>query len=382
MRNSSEKQKGFVLVVVAGILIALIGFVALGVDTGVLYSARTSAQEAADAGALAAAFTFVTNPQTQPATAIAHGKAAAMANTIMGQPVLDTDVTVTVDAPSADGRYYRVAVNVTKTQQTFFAKALGVTNAAIAVRAKAEAGLNASVNVNPKPFFLPNTVASSLDACAACAAGGAPGQVLIDPATRLRTAFGTAAMNAGQQLSIKPVDPSDALQPSIFFLIDFNGGGGGAMELNGWIDGSIPVPPVACGTVIEVEKGNKVGLKNGIDDLLGDPPDDLYDGMPGDTGHYLINGTVPSNTSKALVSVPIWDTCGSGFCGTGIPKVGGHQQVAVLGWALMFLEGMVGSGPNDPLVGRLINITGCGSGGGQPTGSSVYGFPLRLVREP
>ena len=33
MRNSTEKQKGFVLVVVAGILIALIGFVALGVDT-------------------------------------------------------------------------------------------------------------------------------------------------------------------------------------------------------------------------------------------------------------------------------------------------------------------------------------------------------------
>jgi hypothetical protein len=381
MRNSTEKHKGFVLVVVAGILIALIGFVALGVDTGVLYSARTSAQEAADAGALAAAFTFVTNPQTQPATAIAHGKAAAMANTIMGQPILDTDVTVTVDAPSGDGRYYRVRVDVTKTQQTFFAKALGVTNAAIAVRAKAEAGLNASVNVNPKPFFLPNTVASSLDACAACAAGGAPGEVLIDPATRLRTAFGTAVMNAAQQLSIKPTDPSDALQPSIFFLIDFNGGGGGAMELNGWIDGSIPVPPVACGTMIEVEKGNKVGLKHGIDDLLGDPPDDLYDGMPGDTGHYLINGSVPSNTSKALVSVPIWDTCGSGFCGSGIPKVGGHQQVAVLGYALMFLEGMGGPG-GDALIGRLINITGCGSGGTQPTGSSVYGFPLRLVREP
>ena len=154
-------------------------------------------------------------------------------------------------------------------------------------------------------------------------------------------------MNAGQQLSIKPTDPSDALQPSLYFLIDFNGGGGGTSELNGWIDGSIPVPPVACGNMIEVEKGNKVGLKHGIDDLLGDPPDDLYAGMPGDTGHYLINGTVPSNTSKALVSVPIWDTCGSGFCGTGIPKVGGHQQVAVLGWALMFLEGMAGPGKDD-----------------------------------
>ena len=50
MRKAApDKEQGFVLVVVALLLIALVGFVALGVDTGALYSARTSAQEIADA---------------------------------------------------------------------------------------------------------------------------------------------------------------------------------------------------------------------------------------------------------------------------------------------------------------------------------------------
>src|SRR3989442_4644766 len=57
--NTSKKQEGFVLVVVAVVLVALIGFLALAVDVGVLYSARTSAQEVADAAALAGAFTFI-----------------------------------------------------------------------------------------------------------------------------------------------------------------------------------------------------------------------------------------------------------------------------------------------------------------------------------
>src|SRR5215468_3081304 len=57
-----NKEEGFVLVTVACILVALLAFVALGIDVGVLYGARTSAQEVADAAALAGAFTFITQP--------------------------------------------------------------------------------------------------------------------------------------------------------------------------------------------------------------------------------------------------------------------------------------------------------------------------------
>src|SRR2546425_705714 len=62
--NTLKKQKGFVLVVLALLLVVLIGFLALAVDIGVLYSARTSAQEVADAAALAGAFTFINDTQS------------------------------------------------------------------------------------------------------------------------------------------------------------------------------------------------------------------------------------------------------------------------------------------------------------------------------
>jgi Flp pilus assembly protein TadG len=370
MRNSAEKQQGFVLVVVAIVLIVLVGFVALGVDTGALYSARTAAQEAADAGALAGAFTFIITPTApQP---VAHAKAAAMANTILGDPILVGDVTVVVDAPNK-----RVTVTVQKTQQTFFAKALGIGNALISVTAKAEAGSHATSTPNPKPFFLPNTIPSAMDPCDACTAG----EFMIDPATGDVTTYGLSAF--GQKVLIKPHDPGQALKPSLYYLIDFTGSGGGATELHDWITGTEPVPPVACGSVLEVEKGNKAGpIDDAVDDLVGDPPDDVF--VPGTPPHYLINGTTPSDTSKALVTVPIWDTCGSGFCAGGIPIVNGFHQIAVLGYALVFLEGQDKN--NDPLRAWIINVVGCapaaGGGGGGPAGSSAYGFPLRLVRVP
>src|SRR6266566_9804442 len=68
--NTSKKQEGFVLVVLAIVLLALVGFLALAVDIGVLYSARTSAQGVADAAALAGAFTFINDT---PIAATADG---------------------------------------------------------------------------------------------------------------------------------------------------------------------------------------------------------------------------------------------------------------------------------------------------------------------
>src|SRR4029434_7297204 len=99
MRTSNaEQQKGFVLVMVALTLVILIGFVALGVDSGVLYSARTAAQEAADAAALAGAFTYINTPKaTQPATATAYATQIAVNNKILGKAIAAADVTVTPD---------------------------------------------------------------------------------------------------------------------------------------------------------------------------------------------------------------------------------------------------------------------------------------------
>src|SRR5207249_8451002 len=84
--NTSKKQEGYVVIVVAALLAALTGFLALAVDIGVLYSARTSAQEVADAAALAGAFTF--SPyypdSPQPQTASNHALRVALNHSVLG----------------------------------------------------------------------------------------------------------------------------------------------------------------------------------------------------------------------------------------------------------------------------------------------------------
>src|SRR5437667_11479294 len=96
--NTLKKQKGFVLVVLALLLVVLIGFLALAVDIGVLYSARTSAQEVADAAALAGAYTFVNDTQSpQPQTASNNALQVAVNNSILGQAVAAGSVKARVD---------------------------------------------------------------------------------------------------------------------------------------------------------------------------------------------------------------------------------------------------------------------------------------------
>lgn len=55
LRSLISEEKGSVMVIVAGALIALMGFVAFVVDVGVLYLERARLMDTADAAALAGA---------------------------------------------------------------------------------------------------------------------------------------------------------------------------------------------------------------------------------------------------------------------------------------------------------------------------------------
>ena len=156
--NTSKKQEGFVLVVVAIVLMVLVGFLALAVDIGVLYSARTSAQEVADAAALAGAYTFVNDTQSpQPQTASNNALQVAVNNSILGQAVAAGDVNVSVDVPNR-----RITVDVQSAQNTYFARALGVQTAAVAVQAVAEAAKYSTGTSCAKPW-LPLLLRTRLD---------------------------------------------------------------------------------------------------------------------------------------------------------------------------------------------------------------------------
>src|SRR5437667_9141340 len=162
--NTSKKQEGFVLVVVAIVLLALVGFVALAVDIGVLYSARTSTQGVADAAALAGAFTFINDTKSpQPQTASSNALQVALNNSVLGQPVSAADVKVNVDVANR-----RVAVDVQSTQNTYFARALGVQTANLRLEAAGKAAAKSTGTACAKPWLIPNTVFGAGGACAAC----------------------------------------------------------------------------------------------------------------------------------------------------------------------------------------------------------------------
>src|SRR5437879_3423852 len=80
-------ERGMTIVMVAISILLLMAMAALAVDVGVLYTARTSAQHAADSAALAGAYTFTLTTLPQPQSAQNAAIAMAAKNAVMGTAV-------------------------------------------------------------------------------------------------------------------------------------------------------------------------------------------------------------------------------------------------------------------------------------------------------
>jgi Flp pilus assembly protein TadG len=398
-----RNEKGYTLVIIAAVLVVFLGFTALSVDIGVLYSARASAQRAADAAALAGAFVFITradlNATTTPTqTEVIKEQAiqTAATNKMLGAPITITVGDVTVDIPNR-----RVTVQVTQSQPTLFARILGENSANIHVTAIAEAASSGTGDRCPKPWFIPNTVISDQSGppqdrlCNACTAG----QVIIDtnPASvnyRKPSAYYTSwlASNPNRQFTIKPQNPSGSLSPGQFFAIRMaDGQGGNDYKTN---IATCPALPIYCADSYPSEPGNMIGpTKQGTCELIcynvtdhGNPctgcQSDTFEGV----GRYRRPGSPTSDgglssTSRSLVIAPIIDVCT--FCPSSFPSGTESAQFTVIGFATVFIEGFSG----DDLLARLISVTDCsvaagGGGGINPDETGPYGQPLRLVRAP
>jgi Flp pilus assembly protein TadG len=365
MRIESN-QRGYVIVTVAGCIVMLLAFGALAVDLGMLYSARASSQRAADAAALAGAFTFLVDPTSpQPATATNFALNAATNNKVLGVPITAAQVTTSVDLVN-----HRVTVTITRSENTYLAKIMSFNTVTDTVQAVAEASPTATAAVCVKPWFIPNTVFSSSAPCTACTA--TPPEVLLtgDPPTA--TAYATSKY--GTQISIKPQDPGGAIGSGQFYAIQFPADTGGSDYRDSI--GTCKPNTVTCQRNYSVKTGNMVGpTKQGVEDLVGKPPRDTYVNI----GQYRWPDGNIHDTSHALVIAPIWDTCSfPGFCpGNQFPS-GTGVTVTVKGFALIFLEGVSG---ND-VVARLIRVLPCDSLPPTTDETGPYAIPIRLVRLP
>jgi len=406
-----KAEGGFVLITVAALLVILIGFLALGVSTGYLYSARTTAQEIGDAAALAGAYTYITGPEdpTPGATAEYHAQQFALARAeILGIALDPADVTAVADV---DNR--RVEVTIASTQPTFFGTVLGIDTADIQTVSLAEAASVAAGESCTRPFFIPNNVfrQTSTAFCASCASQGGTGQDLIvfdygDGNGYVPTPFAQSVINDSYDPSsspdsrfrLYPGSPGGAIAPGQYYLIDLNPGeNAGASDIADWIRGCAPENRSECGDLYSVKTGGTGGgVKNGLfgngsmDGLLPSPPD-TYDIA---SGKVWLGGdaTQTSNGSPQLVIAPIWDVCDAttagDYCTTGSIGTGTNVSMPIVGYALIFLEGPAGGrgGGADSVFALLLGVTGCGEISGTDDeealeGSTVLSLPLRLVND-
>lgn len=121
-----KTQKGQALILIALAMVAMVGLVALAIDGGNTYSARRNAQNAADAGALAAALDMAQG-KTDVNTIKNTAKAAALASGLDG----NSDVTVVVNYPPVKSTKYQgdkeyIEVIVTTSTNTYFGGLVGM----------------------------------------------------------------------------------------------------------------------------------------------------------------------------------------------------------------------------------------------------------------
>ena len=161
MKQLIRNQRGYALVTAAILLVVLMSFVALAVDLGIAYSARTAAQRTADAAALAGAFVFVIDPNPDATDIKNRAVEQAANNGILGTPVTIVPGDVDVDMVNR-----RVTVSVERTQArgnpipTYFAQIL-MPSIDVQVEATAEASTVANADGCTKPWIIPSTAFSS-----------------------------------------------------------------------------------------------------------------------------------------------------------------------------------------------------------------------------
>ena len=167
MRNRFQHlrrdQRGMSMVFVSVSFMALLSATTLAIDVGMFMTARSQAQNAADAGAHAGAVALVFNSytdRTPTGPVVKSAINAALANKVMGSPVaIDaTDVTFPLDP---NGQADRVQVTVYRTAarnnavDTLMGAFFGVKKVDITATAIAEASpANAMTCV--KPFMIPD----------------------------------------------------------------------------------------------------------------------------------------------------------------------------------------------------------------------------------
>jgi Flp pilus assembly protein TadG len=392
IKRFRRDERGMAFVYVGLGLIAFLSATTLAIDVGMFMSARTQAQNAADAGAHAGAVALAFNSYTDRSStgpAVTSAVNAALKNEVVGAAVSVGPADVTFPA-GASGAADRVRVNVFRTSArgnpvpTLMGALFGVSTVDINATATAEAA-PADAESCVMPFTIPDKWIEHVDG--ACKADGswsttstfnvaetkgnkqntgkacANPDVYIPPGSEGATGYSPTA-DKGLLLVLKNSNDSN-VAPSWYNPWDLPGSVGGDDYRNNIAGCNTHI--VQIGDMMTPENGNMVGpTKQGANDLVAKDP-----GAHWDTGCNCVKGSA-FPVSPRIAIVPLYNPVVYAD-GQQTGKTGPQLQVAnYLGF---FIEGMQG---ND-VMGRITPIGGLIKGNGGPA-TGAFPHAIRLVQ--
>jgi Flp pilus assembly protein TadG len=371
-----KDERGFSLVFVG---LGFMGFLAasmLAIDVGMLMTARSQAQNAADAGALAGATALAYNDfynRTPTGPAVTNALAGARANQVMRGTVAVEAADVTFPNDPA-GQPTRVKVNVFRNSargnpmQTFIAKYFGLSDVGVNATATAEASPADSMTC-VKPFTIPDRWME----------GGLSGHPSSqDDAYDTGTDVYNGDLNdlehytgyqaerdKGLQITLK-ANNDTKISSSFYYPWDMVGEDRGADDYR-WSIGHCNVDIMEFGQIFVAKPGNMVGpTKQGMDDLIALDPDAKWD----NDKKEVINSNAKTGPSPRVVAIPLFDPV---YYYEG--KMNGRNaSLKFVNYMGFFLERMNGN----EVVGRITPIGGLRKGG-LPAPAGAFPRVIRLV---
>jgi hypothetical protein len=341
-----KDEKGATLVFVALVMLVLLAAAALAIDVGVLYTAKTQCQNAADSGALACGgHMLMFNTLNASVAAQSTTKAVEYANY---NKVLSTPVAINNGDVTVDLNLKRCRVCVPRTEArgnpvpTYFAR-IWRNSVDVSACATAEVVLGQSISCM-KPWALPDAFADAngngqYDA----------GEYYEKGVTSYATDYRNNGFDIGVQLIVKQTNPN-SIAPGQYFPIDLpipNSPDTGGDRYRENIAGC-NTSTVSIGDHLWTQNGNLVGpTKQGVQELIDQDP-----GAHWDTANNEVAGSAFGPTgSPRIIRIPFFDPRA--------PFTSGKQQFEVVNIASLFLEGINGNGA---VTARILPASGIGQG--------------------
>ena len=385
-RRLYRNERGFSFVFIGLSFVAFLSATTLAIDVGMFMTARSQAQNSADAGALAGATALVFDSFTDHSAtgpAVTSAVSAASKNTVVGDNVSVGSGDVQFLADPVTGQIDRVQVTVYRTAArsnpvpTLMGQFFGISQVDITATATAEAApANAATCV--LPFMVPDKWIEKSDGTGTADGpwdpnktfdlwytkgsnqnGGVPlptPDVYTPPATDGTPGTGFSLPgDVGTEMVLKS-NNQNKISPSIYNPIDL-GTSTGANDYKANIIGCNQTL-IKPGDFLTPETGNMTGpTKQGVDALVAKDPDAAWDS----SCNCVMRDGVKVTSSPRIGLIPIYDP---NVYANGQQSGKSQPQLQVVNMLGFFVENANSSGD---ITGRIVPTVALKTGSGTAT---------------